>query len=100
MSTTLNRSFAVATGAVLVVGLSACGGSNSVKKDDVAKQITDKVSSQTNMKIKDAKCDDDLKAEVGATTKCEAKVDGSKQKFVAKVKSVEGKTVNFTISKG
>ncbi|GAB3581418.1 DUF4333 domain-containing protein [Calidifontibacter terrae] len=100
MSTIVRRGAAVSVAAVLLAGgVTACSSEAAVKKSDVAKQISQKVSA-TGEKVSDMKCDDNLKAKVGATTTCEGKVNGTKQKFKATVKTVEGKTVNYTISKG
>lgn len=99
MSTTINRSLAaVATGALLVTGLAGCGD-DAVKKSEVEKKIQAVMTSKGE-KISDVKCDDDLKAKKGATTNCTGKVRGTKQKLVAKVSSIEGKTVTFSVSQG
>ncbi len=100
MSTIVRRGAAVSVAAVLLAGgVTGCSSEAAVKKSDVAKQITSRLTA-TGEKVSDMKCDDNLKAKVNATTKCEGKVNGTTQKFKATVKSVNGKTVNYTISKG
>lgn len=100
MTTIVRRGAAVSVAAVLLAGgMSACSSEAAVKKSDVEKQISQKIGA-TGEKVADMKCEKNLKAKVGATTDCEAKVNGTKQKFKATVKSVDGKTVNYTISKG
>ncbi|REF29193.1 DUF4333 domain-containing protein [Calidifontibacter indicus] len=100
MTSRVRRGAAAAlTSALLIGGVTACSSEAAVKKSDVEKQIESRISS-SGTNIKDVKCDDNLKAKKGATTDCEAKVDGTTQKFKATVTSVDGKTVHYSISKG
>lgn len=85
-------------GVFLMGGLTACGGA-AVKKSDVEKTIKNELISK-GVKVDKVTCDDDLKAEVGKSTNCEAKVNGTTQKLKAVVKSVDGKTVNYTVEAG
>lgn len=99
MTTRIRRGAAGSiAGILLVSGLTACGGDPEVKQSDVEKQIESRLKS-TGVKVEDVDCEDGLKAKVGAEVKCEAKVDGSKQKMKAVVKSVNGNTVNYTVEK-
>lgn len=92
---------AALTSALLIGGVTACSSESAVKKSDVEKQIESRLkTTNPDKKVEDVSCEDNLKAKKDATTKCEAKVDGTKQKFVATVTSVEGKTVRYSISKG
>lgn len=76
---------------------SASVGDTSVSKEDVQKQISDKVAEQGGTKPDSVTCPGDLKAQVGATLDCKMS-DGSKNYGVnVTVTSVDGKTVNFDI---
>lgn len=86
----------VAAAAALVAGLSGC--SKSVDKGDVADTIQSKLTaSMTGHDIGDVSCEDNLKAEVDATSMCTAKIDGKKESFRAVVTSVDGDEVHYTI---
>ncbi|MBD2759375.1 DUF4333 domain-containing protein [Yimella sp. cx-573] len=99
MTTTHVRRGAAAAvaGVFLMGGLAACGGA-AVEKSDVEKTIKQKLT-ESGVKVESVKCEDNLKAEVKATTDCDAKVGGTTQKLRAVVKSVDGKTVNYTVEK-
>lgn len=99
MTSRVRRSAAAAlTSALLIGGVTACSSESAVKKADVEKQIEAKIkSTNPSMKVEDVKCEDNLKAKKDAETKCEAKVNGTTQKFKAVVTSVEGKTVRYTV---
>ncbi|NHN57037.1 DUF4333 domain-containing protein [Calidifontibacter sp. DB0510] len=99
MTVTLRRgAAAIASSALLIGGLAACG-QNAVSKSSVQSTIKSKLA-EKGVSASDVKCEKDLKAEKGATTDCTAKVSGSTQKFKVVVDSVNGKTVNYTIKKG
>ncbi|GAS95590.1 uncharacterized protein RMCC_2556 [Mycolicibacterium canariasense] len=84
------------------VALAACSfsasvGDNTVSKDQVQNQISEKVTEQGGTKPASVTCPADLKAEIGATLDCTMS-DGSKDYGVnVTVTSVDGKTVNFDI---
>ncbi|MEU9201015.1 DUF4333 domain-containing protein [Streptomyces sp. NPDC048332] len=88
-----------AAGALLAVafaaGCSASVGSKEVKKDEVAKQASAALGKKVGREPDDVTCEDDLKAEVGASIRCELTDGGKKQGMTATVKSVDGDKVNL-----
>ncbi|MFE9815861.1 DUF4333 domain-containing protein [Streptomyces sp. NPDC005773] len=88
-----------AAGALLAVafaaGCSASVGSKEVKKDEVAKQASTALGKQVGREPDDVTCEDDLKAEVGATVRCELTADGKKYGVTVTAKSVDGDKVNM-----
>ncbi|WP_326660949.1 DUF4333 domain-containing protein [Streptomyces sp. NBC_00385] len=88
-----------AAGALLAVafaaGCSASVGSKEVKKDEVAKQASAALGKQVGREPDDITCEDDLKAEVGATIRCELTDGGKKQGMTVTAKSVDGDKVNM-----
>ncbi|MGW6205721.1 DUF4333 domain-containing protein [Streptomyces sp. NPDC055089] len=88
-----------AAGAVLAVafaaGCSASVGSKEVKKDEVAKQASAALGKQVGREPDDVTCEDDLKAEVGATIRCTLTDGGTKQGMTVTAKSVDGDKVNM-----
>ncbi|MEU9947307.1 DUF4333 domain-containing protein [Streptomyces sp. NPDC047939] len=88
-----------AAGALLAVafaaGCSASVGSKEVKKDEVAKQASAALGKQVGREPDDVTCEDDLKAEVGATIRCELTADGKKYGMTVTAKSVDGDKVNM-----
>jgi hypothetical protein len=80
---------------VVVLGLAACSG--AVPKDDVATSISGKLAEQ-NIQAQSVTCPADLKAEVGASVRCEFLVDGQPVDAVATVSSVDGSTAHFDIT--
>lgn len=99
MKGTINRGVAaVATGAILVAGLGACSSTPKISKDKLATDVK-KTLNDRDVKATKVTCTDSLEAKVGATSKCDATVSGTTQHLVAKVDSVNGKTVSYTVSK-
>ena len=98
----MNRWLAAPLVMAAAATLAACSfstsvGNTSVSKDDVQKQISEKVTEQGGTKPDSVTCPSDLKAEVGATLDCKMS-DGKKNYGVnVTVTSVDGKTVNFDI---
>ncbi|TXS44344.1 DUF4333 domain-containing protein [Streptomyces sp. or43] len=88
-----------AAGALLAVafaaGCSVSVGSKEVKKDEVAKQASAALGKQVGQEPDDVTCQDDLKAEVGATIRCELTADGKKYGMTVTAKSVDGDKVNM-----
>ncbi len=88
-------------GAVLAVAfvLAACGESTVDKGDveDQAQQFFDSVAKQQGQaKFPDIKCPDELKAEKGATTRCEAKGTDGTLGITVKVESVDDDTARLS----
>ena len=98
MNTSVNKGAAVVTSAVLLAGLTACSSTPSISKGKLSDDVKS-VLVKKGVKAETVKCADDLQAKVGATSKCEAKVEGTTQHLLAKVDSVDGKTINYTVSK-
>ncbi|MEU1466733.1 DUF4333 domain-containing protein [Streptomyces sp. NPDC005761] len=88
-----------AAGALLTVavaaGCSASVGTKKVKKDEVAKQASAALGKQVGREPDDITCEDDLKAEVGATIRCELTDGGEKQGMTVTAKSVDGDKVDM-----
>ncbi|HEY9327225.1 MAG TPA: DUF4333 domain-containing protein [Streptomyces sp.] len=88
-----------AAGALLAVafaaGCSVSVGSKEVKKDEVAKQASAALGKQVGREPDDVTCEDDLKAEVGATIRCELTAEGKKYGMTVTAKSVDGDKVNM-----
>ncbi|WP_326670593.1 DUF4333 domain-containing protein [Streptomyces sp. NBC_01257] len=77
------------------VGCSASVGSKVVKKDEVAQQASTALGKKVGRQPDDVTCKDDLKAEVGATVRCELTADGTKQGMTVTAKSVDGDKVDM-----
>jgi hypothetical protein len=78
----------------LVVGLSACGG--ALPAEDVADAVADVFESDLGFRP-DLTCPDDLAAEVGATVRCTAGVDGETYGATVAVTSVDGDGTAFEV---
>ena len=99
MSTARRSLAAVAAGSVLVFGLAGC--SKEVDNGQVEKQLKSVLQQKApDHKYGKVECHDDLKAEVGAKADCDIEVDGTKQKFDAKVTKVDGDKVSYDFVKG
>ncbi|MEB8336905.1 DUF4333 domain-containing protein [Streptomyces endophyticus] len=88
-----------AAGALLAVafaaGCSASVGSKEVSKDEVAKQASTALGKKVGREPDDITCEDDLKAEVGATVRCELTDSGKKHGLTVTAKSISGEKVNM-----
>ena len=82
--------------AVPLLALSACGTS-SVSSSDLEKQVDSQLTKVVGQKPDDVTCPDDLKAEVGATTRCTLTADGTKYGVTVRATKVDGSQVNFSI---
>jgi phenylpyruvate tautomerase PptA (4-oxalocrotonate tautomerase family) len=81
---------------LLVSGLSACStGPAAVGKDDVASQISTKMTDAAGNKPESVTCPDDLKAVVGAQLNCGMKVKGQPFNVNVTVTSVDGDQAKF-----
>jgi hypothetical protein len=80
----------------LLTAISACtAGPKTVTRDDVAKQISEKMTDNAGNKPDTVSCPDDLKPAVGATLVCEMTVKGSKYDVNVTVTSIDGDTAKF-----
>lgn len=92
------KALAASTGAlaVLTVGVAACSsGPGVVGKDDVAGQITTKMTDASGNKPDSVSCPGDLKAEVGAQLNCAMKVKDQPFNVNVTVTTVNGDQVLF-----
>ena len=83
---------------VVLVGLSACGGSATLKADEVATKAEDALEHKIGVRP-DISCPDDVKAEVGAKTRCTltAGDDPAEYGVSITVNKVEGADATFDI---
>src|SRR5213595_1826839 len=88
-----------AVGTLLAVAFaascSASVGSKNVSKDEVAKQASTALGKQIGREPDDITCEDDLKAEVGATVRCKLTDGGDELGMTVTAKSVDGDKVNM-----
>jgi hypothetical protein len=90
--------WAVSTGSVLMVamGVAACSsGPSVVSKDDVASQVSSKMTDASGDKPDSVSCPQDLKGEVGAQVNCGMKVKGQPFNVNVTVTSIDGDQVKF-----
>ncbi|RSN63890.1 DUF4333 domain-containing protein [Actinomadura sp. WAC 06369] len=91
-----HRAAAGMLAALFAAGCSfSVGGSEAVSKDEVAKQAATALGEQVGREPDDVTCKDDLKAEVGATVRCELTVDGRKLGMTATATAVDGDNVKM-----
>ena len=83
---------------VLLIGLSACGGTATLSSDEVATKAEDALEQQVGTRP-DVSCPEDVKAEVGATTRCTltAGDDPTEYGVSIKVQEVDGNNAKFDI---
>ncbi|MGY0490358.1 DUF4333 domain-containing protein [Streptomyces sp. WG-D5] len=88
-----------AAGALLAVacaaGCSVSVGSKGVSKDEVAKQASTALGKKVGREPDDVTCEDDLKAEVGATVRCRLTDGGQTLGMTVTAKSVDGDKVDM-----
>lgn len=92
------RTLAASSGVlvVLALGLTGCSsGPGAVGKDDVASQVSSKMTDASGNKPDSVTCPEDLKAEVGAQVNCAMKVKDQPFNVNVTVTSVDGDKVNF-----
>jgi len=75
----------------------SAGTSVSVDKAELAKQISAQLKQQIGRAPDSVDCPDNLKGEVGATTRCMLKDGGDAYGVNVNVTKVEGTNVNFDI---
>jgi uncharacterized protein DUF4333 len=87
--------------AAAVATVAACsfsaGTSVSVDKDDLAKEISAQLEKQVGHAPESVECPDDLKGEVGATTRCTLSDSGETYGVDVNVTKVEGTDVKFDL---
>jgi uncharacterized protein DUF4333 len=93
-----------AAGALAVLFAAGCSasvsvGGSKVSKEEVAEQASAALGKKVGREPDDVTCEDDLKAEVGETVRCELTVDGEKQGMTATATSVDDDNVkmNFKV---
>ena len=75
----------------------AAGSSVSVDKKDLAKEISAQLTKQVGRAPESVKCPDDLKGEVGATTRCTLRDGGETYGVGVNVTKVDGADVKFDL---
>lgn len=85
-----------ATAMAALVGL-ASGCTGSLPSDQLEKSVKAKLTQQVGQAPDDVDCPDDLKAKVGATTRCTLTAGGQKIGATLKVTSVEGSNAQYSI---
>jgi hypothetical protein len=79
-----------------LTGLTACSsGPKIVSKDDIAKQISAKMTDAAGNKPDSVTCPDGLKGEVGAQLNCATKIKGQDYNVNVTATSVKGDNVEF-----
>src|ERR1700743_2988826 len=88
--------FAVSAIACTLTGATACSsGPKMVSKDDIAKQITAKMTDADGNKPDSVSCPDGLKGQVGAQLNCGMKIKGQDYNVNVTATSVKGDDVLF-----
>lgn len=87
--------------AAAAVTAAACsfsaGTSVTVDKNDLAKEISNQLKNQIGRAPESVECPDDLKGEVGATTRCTLNDGGETYGVNVNVTKVEGTDVRFDL---
>jgi Domain of unknown function (DUF4333) len=89
--------WAAAAVATAVACSFSAGTSDSVDKGDLAKEISAQLEKQVGRPAESVECPDDLKGEVGATTRCTWNDGGETYGVDVKVTKVEGTGVKFDL---
>jgi hypothetical protein len=92
------RTVAASAGALalLAIGMTGCSsGPGAVSKDDVAGQVSSKMTDASGNKPDSVSCPEDLKAQVGAQVNCAMKVKGQPFNVNVTVTSVDGDQAKF-----
>jgi hypothetical protein len=97
MTHSVSRTLFVASAiACTLTGLTACSsGPKMVSKDDIAKQISAKMTDAQGNKPDSVSCPDGLKGEVGAQLNCGMKIKGQDYNVNVTATSVKGDDVQF-----
>jgi hypothetical protein len=84
--------------ALLLLTVAGCGGTDVVSRAEVEKQTRAGLTKSVGQQAPPASCPDELKAEVGATTRCTMDFEDNKRLGITvKVSSVDGSDVKFAI---
>lgn len=89
--------WAAAAVATAVACSFSAGSSVSVDKNDLAKEISAQLEKQVGRAPESVDCPDDLKGEVGATTRCTLNDGGDTYGVDVNVTKVEGADVKFDL---
>lgn len=89
--------WAAAAVATAVACSFSAGSSVSVDKNDLAKEISAQLEKQVGRAPESVDCPDDLKGEVGATTRCTLNDAGETYGVDVNVTKVEGADVKFDL---
>jgi hypothetical protein len=98
----MRRLFGTAVWAVAAVATAAAcsfsaGTSVSVDKDDLANEISAQLKEQVGRAPESVECPDNLKGEVGATTRCTLNDSGETYGVDVNVTKVDGSDVKFDL---
>jgi hypothetical protein len=98
----MRRLFGTAVWAAAAVATAAAcsfsaGTSVSVDKDDLAKEISAQLKEQVGRAPESVECPDNLKGEVGATTRCTLNDSGETYGVDVNVTKVDGSDVKFDL---
>jgi Domain of unknown function (DUF4333) len=89
--------WAVAAGATAVACSFSVGSGVSVDKDELAKEISAQLEKQVGRAPESVDCPENLKGEVGATTRCTLTDAGDTYGVNVNVTKVEGTDVRFDL---
>lgn len=93
----MNRRFAVAVGAAVLLGLAACSSTSSVSQADVESEIATQWEAQNGAPPDSVSCPGSLEGTVGKQIQCEITSGELVLPVNVTVTSVDGSTVNFDI---
>ncbi len=82
---------------VPLLALSAACGTSSVSSSDLEQQVDTQLTKVVGQQPDDVSCPNDLKAEVGAKSRCTLTADGTKYGVTVTATKVEGSRVEFSI---
>ncbi|BCJ36705.1 hypothetical protein Athai_42080 [Actinocatenispora thailandica] len=97
---TMIKTNRLGTAAVAAIGallLAGCGGTSSVSRSEVEKQVSQQLTAQVGRKPDKISCPGSLKAKVGTTMRCTLTDSGKSYGVTVKVTSVDGSNVKFHI---
>lgn len=81
-----------------IVGAAGCGGADTISRAEVERQTREGLTRSVGQQAPPAVCPGELKAEVGATTRCTMDFEDDKRLGITvKVTEVDGSDVKFAI---